>query len=116
MNDVLDQAAIDSLRELGEGDAAFFDSVLDLFGRDAPVQIAAIIQGANDSDLSSLRMAAHTLKTTAATVGAVELSGAAERIERAAASGVIGSESVAVLEEAFDRARHALDLERKRQL
>jgi HPt (histidine-containing phosphotransfer) domain-containing protein len=116
MTDVLDRAAIDSLRELGEGDAGFFDSVLDLFVRDAPAQIAAIVQGAGNSDLASLRMAAHTLKTTAATVGAIELSRAAERIERAAGSGVIGIESVAVLDGAFDRAREALELERKRQL
>ncbi len=58
-----------------------------MFCEDAPVLVAAIESGIASNDIESTRMAAHSLKSSAAYVGAVFLSEASARVERAAREG-----------------------------
>lgn len=75
-------ATVASLQRPGAPDLV--GRVLDLFEADAPRRVADIGAGNDAFDAETVRTAAHTLKSSAANVGAMRLSARAGQIERAA--------------------------------
>jgi len=81
-----DQRALDQLTEIdGTGDA--LRSLATLFIRDAPVRVEALADAAARRDTELVREAAHAVKGTAATFGALTLTRLTSRIEQEAREG-----------------------------
>lgn len=72
-------------------DDAMVEAVLAVFVEDIPRQITALREMSTAGDLAGAKRQAHTIKGAAANVGAVALSGIAERIERLCAAGEMDS-------------------------
>ncbi|UYB51990.1 ATP-binding protein [Xanthomonas sp. AM6] len=106
---VLDIAVLDELRELAG--SATTAQIVDLFLGDAPQLIQRMEQAAAIPQLEPLRAAAHTLKSSAANVGALALSAAASRIETGVRAHQLERPAVAValVIAEFARARLALN-------
>ncbi|MBD9370208.1 response regulator [Xanthomonas sp. XNM01] len=104
---VLDPGMLDELREIAGDEAA---SIVRLFLEDAPRLVRQLEQASATPDLDAMREAAHSLKSSAANVGALALSAAAKRIELAARAHALDRPAVAValLIAEFARARVAL--------
>ena len=84
----LDQDALATLAALiGDDDPAFLAELLDDFLAGTPGQLDALGAALDGGDLETARRVAHTLKSTAATFGATELSEACRRVEAAARDG-----------------------------
>jgi HPt (histidine-containing phosphotransfer) domain-containing protein len=75
----LDGRALDRLRRQGGDD--LLREIIAVFLEDAPKRIRSARAGAEGSDLDKTRRAAHSLKSSAATLGAVRLQELSERIE-----------------------------------
>lgn len=105
---VLEIAVLDELRELAG--SATTAQIVDLFLDDAPQLIQRLEQAAAIPQLDPLRDAAHTLKSSAANVGALALSAAAARIEDGVRAHQLERPAVAValVIAEFARARLAL--------
>ncbi len=78
----LDWDALSRLRELMEEE---FGQMMAAYLTDTPAQLEAIAAGIHERDARVVSRAAHSLKSTSATVGAVLLSGAAAALEHTAA-------------------------------
>lgn len=79
---VLDAAALARLRELDpDGRAGVLPRVLRTFELSLVKTLAALRLAAEPSDLTELRRLAHTLKSSSASIGAMELSAACARLE-----------------------------------
>ncbi|WP_369938590.1 hybrid sensor histidine kinase/response regulator [Xanthomonas tesorieronis] len=105
---VLEIAVLDELRELAG--SATTAQIVDLFLDDAPQLIQRLEQSAAIPQPDPLRDAAHTLKSSAANVGALALSAAAARIENGVRAHQLERPAVAValVIAEFARARLAL--------
>ncbi|MBB4127673.1 signal transduction histidine kinase/CheY-like chemotaxis protein/HPt (histidine-containing phosphotransfer) domain-containing protein [Xanthomonas translucens] len=105
---VLEIAVLDELRELAG--SATTAQIVDLFLDDAPQLIQRLEQAAAIPQPDPLRDAAHTLKSSAANVGALALSAAAARIEDGVRAHQLERPAVAValVIAEFARARLAL--------
>ncbi|MBO9880522.1 response regulator [Xanthomonas sp. D-109] len=105
---VLDIAVLDELREVIGG--ASVSQIVELFLADAPLLIQRLEQAAATAQSDALREAAHTLKSSAANLGALALSAAALRIESGVRTGTLERPVVAValVIAEFARARLAL--------
>ncbi|MDV0439681.1 hybrid sensor histidine kinase/response regulator [Xanthomonas sacchari] len=105
---VLDIAVLDELRDVIG--AASVTQIVELFLADAPLLIQRLEQAAATAQSDALREAAHTLKSSAANLGALALSAAALRIESGVRSGTLERPVVAValVIAEFARARLAL--------
>jgi two-component system, sensor histidine kinase and response regulator len=79
----IDERALDRLRR--QGGTGLVRDIVTVFLEDAPKRLEAGRAGARSRDLDLTRRAAHSLKATAATIGATELRAVSERIERLAA-------------------------------
>ena len=78
----LDPAALDQLLELGGGDRTFVVEVIDDYLEDS----AALLSVLRDATGEDLRRAAHSLKSTSASVGAARLAALCLEVEHAAAA------------------------------
>jgi HPt (histidine-containing phosphotransfer) domain-containing protein len=111
----VDTAALDRLNRIGG--QAFLVEMIELFLEHAPQRLATAREAFDAGDLDTVYRTAHSLKSTAANVGAEEVRAAAERLEeRAAAGDATGSEPL--LEEMvqrYGRARSELERERDRR-
>ncbi|WOS40600.1 ATP-binding protein [Xanthomonas rydalmerensis] len=106
---VLEIAVLDELRDvIGSASVA---QIVELFLADAPLLIQRLEQAAATSEPDALREAAHTLKSSAANLGALALSAAALRIESGVRTGTLDRPVVAValVIAEFARARLALN-------
>ncbi|MCQ3937712.1 MAG: histidine kinase [Chloroflexi bacterium] len=88
----------------------FIGELIRAFLDDAPLQIAQMKTALANGDAESFRRAAHTLKSNAATFGAVELTALARELER------LGRENnlemgnrLEVLQEAFENVKRQLN-------
>ena len=81
MNDAecLDPAALDRLRQLGQG--KFFIEMIDLYLDWSAKKLAQARAGEQAGDLHAIEQAAHSLKSSAFNVGAVQVRDLAQRIE-----------------------------------
>jgi len=87
--DVLDTDTLRSLRDLQEdGDDDLLSELIDLFLADAPARIAAIRDAIAREDWPDLATAAHSLKGSCGSLGAVHLADLCARLERYGRTGV----------------------------
>jgi signal transduction histidine kinase/CheY-like chemotaxis protein len=104
---VLDAEALDELYDVIGDDA---NHIVRVFLEDAPRVLHELEQAALAPDYAALRDAAHSLKSSAANLGAMALSAAARRLELGARTQTLDRPAVAValLVQEFARARVAL--------
>jgi len=80
--DVIDRSILASLRELQDvGDPDIVAEVGGLFIKHSPDKVNAIMQSVENGDARGLHMAAHSLKSSSAYVGAMRLSALAKELE-----------------------------------
>jgi signal transduction histidine kinase/DNA-binding response OmpR family regulator len=82
----VDRATIDRLVE-SMGDAEFVADLLETFTTDAPAMMNQIDSAIGNADAGTVRRIAHTLKSNAATFGALALSEACRELEHVAREG-----------------------------
>ena len=81
---VLDMAVIDSLKELGgEDDPGLLTELIDLFLADAPTYMVMLREAIESDDPAAMERAAHTLKSSSANIGALQLSELCRELEAA---------------------------------
>ena len=104
---MIDPEVLEDLREL-LGDEV--DRLIDVFLEDTPRLLASLENAVDGPDYAALREAAHSLKSSAANLGAMSLSAAARRIESGARERELARPAVAValVTNEFARARRAL--------
>lgn len=85
MSSVLDEHALTALAALQRpGRPDIVQQVIGLFESESPKSITAISDGVDTADLTAIRAAAHSLKSSSAYVGATELSERCRDLECAA--------------------------------
>ena len=111
----VDTKALERLRQLGGNELVL--KMIDLFSSHAQSIVTQALAAFNAGDLEGVERAAHSIKSSAGNVGAVEVRQLAERIEEAAHMGdtSILQGLVTGLEHAFRRATARLDEERSSQ-
>ena len=87
MPEVLDQAALDSLLQMVGGDADFVDELVDTFLADVPQQLAELRAAVAAGTAADAVRPAHTLKGTAASIGARAVEATSRSIEEGARAG-----------------------------
>jgi HPt (histidine-containing phosphotransfer) domain-containing protein len=112
---VLDPAALDRLDRIGGQE--FVIEMIDLFLDHSPRRLAAARAALTAGDYSTLYRSAHSLKSTAANLGALALQSVAERVEALAAAEDSGGVAALVdeLDRSYEQVRKRLDGERKRR-
>ena len=108
--EVLKPDAIASLEVLASGDSQFIAELIDTWVSDATEQITVIEQALVTGDADTLRRAAHTLKSTSQSLGAVQLAGICAEIEAHARDGSLNavSELLPTLHRYHEQAHAAL--------
>jgi len=111
---IVDAAAINNLRALGGDDEDFLGEIIGIFLADMPLRIAELDAGLQATNTEKFMRAAHSIKGSAANLGAMRLQDSAEALEKEArASGVAGlAANVAAVIAEFEQVR--LELERLR--
>jgi HPt (histidine-containing phosphotransfer) domain-containing protein len=106
----VDRTVVDRLAEGMGGDTAFVVELIEQFLADAPGLVEAAQGGLANGQAEEVRRAAHTLKSNAATFGAVELETLSRRVEQTAKEGTLDDAGVQVDEMAseLERVRTAL--------
>ena len=114
-DDILEGAALQRLLRIGDQD--FLLEMIDLFLKHAPERVRAAREAAATGDDQALYRAAHSLKSTAANLGARALQRIAEQVEGQAAA----KDTAAIpplLEEMaarYEDVRQRLEAERRRR-
>ena len=80
-SDVLDKTRIALYRQRRTG---FLELIVNAYLDEAPRHLGELRKGVAAANLDAVRMAAHTLKSSSANVGAVRLSGVLQQMESAA--------------------------------
>ena len=81
----LDDAALESLRQLGGDD--FLAEVIDTFLADVEMLLATLRRALDEGDAAEVRRMAHTLKSNGATLGAMEFAELCRALEQQAKDG-----------------------------
>jgi signal transduction histidine kinase/DNA-binding response OmpR family regulator/putative methionine-R-sulfoxide reductase with GAF domain len=107
---VLDQEALGRLRAIAPDDQAFAQLVAS-FGENAASTLAQLADAAGSGDVDSIKRFAHTLKSNAASFGAVGLADRCNALEAQARTGMTNDveTQVAEIAAAFERSRSALN-------
>ena len=102
---------LDGLRELGDGE--LLAELVGLFLEDAPRRLAALRDAVAAGDAHAVERAAHVLKGSCGSMGALGMSGIATKLQRAGASGDLSSATGLIerLEEEYGRVRAGLATE-----
>jgi HPt (histidine-containing phosphotransfer) domain-containing protein len=114
---VLDQLVLASLRELqDEGDPDIVAEVGGLFMKHSPDKVKAILEAAEKDDAKGLQIAAHSLKSSSAYIGAMRLSALAKELEMMGRSGSLegARDKAEKLRDEFDLAMRAIEAEVER--
>jgi HPt (histidine-containing phosphotransfer) domain-containing protein len=112
---VIDRKALDALRALQRpGRPDVLTRIIDQFTMDAPRLIRDMHAAVEAGDADALKLAAHTLKSSSANVGAHLLSARCREIERLARAADVNAavELVAGTDAEFEQAHAALSAER----
>jgi PAS domain S-box-containing protein len=112
---VLNQAALESLREMAGRDASFLVEMIDTFLDDAPHLLADMRQAVERGDAAGLRIAAHGLKSNSAEFGALALSALCRELEAMGKTGTLGGAAgrIAQAEAAYAPVKTALEAVRR---
>ena len=105
---VLDDSVLAELSASVQGDRAFVVELVNAYLADGAAQVDAIEAAVAADDATSLVRPAHTLKSSSATVGAMQLAAASRELEMAGRSGSLESASTASLRTDWDAAVAAL--------
>jgi HPt (histidine-containing phosphotransfer) domain-containing protein len=107
----LDQPTIDSLLDSLGGDAEFMTELIDTYAVDAPAQLDGLRAGLAADDPDALVRPAHTLKSSSASLGALELAERCRQLEASAKSGSLdgAAASIAAIEAEVGRVIDALE-------
>ena len=114
LGNFLDQSVLASLRELqDEGDPDIVAEVGGLFLKHSPDKVKAILVALETGDAKGLYLAAHSLKSSSAYIGAMRLSALAKDLEMMGRSGALeGARDLADrMQEEFNLATKALQAE-----
>jgi HPt (histidine-containing phosphotransfer) domain-containing protein len=87
---VVDEKVLEELRASVGGDTGFVRDLIDAYVTDSAGQLEAIEEALAADDAEALVRPAHTLKSSSATVGAMDLSSLARTLEMAGRSGSLG--------------------------
>lgn len=107
----VDRSVLDALLESLGGDQEFLVELLNTYFEDAPQLITAMQAAVAAGDAEELRRAAHSLKSTSATFGAMDLSGQCKVLEMMAKSSALqGAEAqIAAVATEYERAKAELE-------
>lgn len=110
---ILDVTALRTLYQIGG--ERLLRGMIDLFESDAGVRVTAALSGHAAGDLDRVSRAAHSLKSTAANLGAVRLCDLAKRLESAANASETGivAELLPELADVYDQSAVELRLKRE---
>jgi len=112
----IDPTVLQELKEMmGEESPEFLTEVIDSYLEDAPHLLQAIHTAVAQADATRLEQAAHTLKSSSATLGAIPLSELSKELEAMGRAGTVegGVERASQLEAEYQRVKAALQLERQ---
>ena len=106
----IDPAGFASLAELAGGDEAFIDDLVDTYVEDGDDQVARLRVAIAKGELTAVVMAAHSLRTSSANVGAARVAELAGALEADARTGSVADADARVdaIAEAFEAARSEL--------
>ncbi|PHV40677.1 response regulator [Janthinobacterium sp. BJB304] len=113
---ILDAAALQNLRAMRRpGRPDVLGRIIDLFYSDAPRLLGQLEVAAGASDAAALQLAAHTLKSSCANVGALGLSATCREIEQYARGNDVGSalQHIRGIQQELDRVLAALAIEKE---
>lgn len=111
---MLDRTVLASLRELQDpGDPDIVAEVGGLFIKHSPEKVNAIMQSVEKEDAKGLQLAAHSLKSSSAYIGAMHLSALAKEMEMMGRSNSLaGAKELAQkLKQEFSLAVKAIEME-----
>jgi HPt (histidine-containing phosphotransfer) domain-containing protein len=94
---ILDPAALADLRMLDD-DGSFVAEIVELFRSETPRRVEAVLAACERADAGAVTHEAHALKSSAAQLGALRLSGLCRRIELLAREGRLAEATTAVSE------------------
>ncbi|MCX6910474.1 MAG: Hpt domain-containing protein [Verrucomicrobia bacterium] len=83
----VDVAAIERLREIGDGDVAFLKDVFSAFESDTAQRLVALRTTLAAGDITGLKRAAHTIKGSCLNVGASSMAADSLQLEQLAGAG-----------------------------
>ena len=110
--EVIDRAVLSELLMTTGNDSAFLGELINTYLEDAAGLVAAMARAVSAENADALRRAAHSLKSSSASLGARSLASLCEEVERQAGAGALGdaSERVTGIEVAFSRTERELRL------
>lgn len=114
---LLDHSALDLIRGLGKDSSAkVFDSVLRSYLKDAPQLMETLRSAVRHADAERLRRAAHTLKSSSASLGALTLATLCKDLEALSLTEQVSSavEILPVIETEYQVVQAALSMELRR--
>lgn len=79
--EVLDEQAIEGILAIRSSQGDLLQRLILLYMEESPVLIAEIAEGIEKSDVGQVRASSHSLKSTSATLGALELADYAKDLE-----------------------------------
>jgi HPt (histidine-containing phosphotransfer) domain-containing protein len=108
--DAIDLTALATLREITGGDAAFLVELIDAYFADTPRLLATMRQALATGDACALRRAAHTLKGSSGSFGALRLASLCRDLEARAGAGAFADARnvLAQVEAEYARGKPAL--------
>jgi len=86
-DDVLDEAILGNLLETVGGDRTFLAELVQAYLGDSPGLLGEMRAGSRSDDRTALRRAAHTLKSTSASLGATAFAAMCREVETSALEG-----------------------------
>ncbi len=84
---LLDQAALDNIRAIDDGDGSVIREVIEIYLLESPAQLQALDQALERSDGAAVGRVAHALKSASFNVGAARLGETARELERVGLAG-----------------------------
>ena len=92
----IDRETLDHLLDITGGDVEFLDELVDTYLEDGRAQIGALQAAVAANAIEDLVRPAHTLKSSSANVGALQLADACRDLEAAARAGAVDDPAVRV--------------------
>ena len=110
MTDSIDKTALSALLDSIGGDRDFLAELIKTFFQDTPEQFAVLHASLADGSADNFRRAAHSLKSNAASFGAMTLSAQCKQLEDMGKAGDLAGAPglLADAEAEYERVRHAL--------
>ena len=111
LDGVLDRATLDALMDSLGGDAEFLAELIDTYAADAPGQLEMLRMALAAGDVAGLVRPAHTLKSSSASLAALELAERCRQLETSAKAGSLegANEAIEAIAAELDRVVSALE-------